>query len=215
VTEPSIGRIVHYRDGDNGACYAAIITYVYPHSTIVCLTVFPHTPSPGCVRYVNSATYSETPVKGTWCWPNMQPSENSGVCGTAGVHASYASELPIPRIPPAVSNVNGVILDQRPDSITFGLDDGTILCVITRAVQCEEVAQCEEVRGQRFVAYEEYISTGPTIDYDTPIRRVVVSLHEYRHEPFTFDPTRPAYESRWYGWDGVRKKWLRKTEKVT
>lgn len=66
VARASIGRIVHFV-GDNDAHQAAIVSRINADGS-VCLTVFP---GEG-VRTVGIARYSETPLRGSWHWPERE-----------------------------------------------------------------------------------------------------------------------------------------------
>ncbi len=61
--KPSIGRIVHYFEFLTRP-YAAIISDVTVHGEIVL-----HAMTPGGVRVVHGALFSEEPQVGRWCWP--------------------------------------------------------------------------------------------------------------------------------------------------
>lgn len=65
---PSIGRIVHYQDGDQAR--AAIVTRVSDEQTgQVGLCVFTHLQT----EFLLGVYYSEAPASGCWSWPPFVP----------------------------------------------------------------------------------------------------------------------------------------------
>jgi hypothetical protein len=98
--------------------------------------------------------------------------------------------------PPKVNNVCGVLLVQTADTFVFGTDDGIVLSVqIDPDLTLMDVDSC-------------FIESYETKPAEFDIRgiaaiRYVVELHQFAWQ---------SMRGLWLGWDGVRKRWLRKRD---
>lgn len=67
MTQPTVGRIVHWKHPDGSGPLAAIITSVVSEDAEVTLTVFEPSKMPGYV--VRPVPFADTLTPGHWSWP--------------------------------------------------------------------------------------------------------------------------------------------------